>query len=178
MTGMLVGAPSSERRRRSSPIVGALWHHLVGIVSASGAACAAAGTAETFILVVKDQPQALPEQVLLAAVAIAFTLVALTIGAAVLTLPAVMVCYPIAVLVARRLQSGVRTVVAGALLGPVVGTAATITYQSLFIPGPSPVPLLEQVRFLTIPAICVGATMGWVVTTLERRRAPLGGGTR
>tara|TARA_B100000678_G_scaffold233333_1_gene202329 strand:- start:377 stop:823 length:447 start_codon:yes stop_codon:yes gene_type:complete len=91
------------------------------------------------------------------------------LAAAILALPGVIIGYPLAVFAARRLRGPGRTALAGAALGPFVGSAATLSF--FFIRGGlAPTSWVEQAMFLVPVTSAAGAAMGWITCALEARR--------
>lgn len=91
------------------------------------------------------------------------------LAATILALPSVIVGYPLAVVTARRLRRPGHTALAGAALGPIVGTAAALCFFSLES-GLAPTSWVEQATFLVPTASAAGAAIGWTTGTLESRR--------
>lgn len=85
--------------------------------------------------------------------------------------PAIIVAYPIAILVSRRLIKPLHTAIAGACMGPVLGSAATLVAMRLLDDGPSYNSWLNQMAFLAPAAAVSGGAIGWTVAKLDRIKA-------
>jgi hypothetical protein len=160
---------SSMKARLSNPV----RDHVLGFIAsyfAAVAACAVMLTAISLSTAFFDAGGAsLPAHPLTGALTFVLSLFWFGLAATILALPSVIVGYPLAVFTARRLRRPGRTALAGAVLGPIVGTAAALCFFSLKS-GFAPTSWVEQATFLIPTASAAGAAIGWTTGTLESRR--------
>lgn len=89
------------------------------------------------------------------------------IAALLFVAPAIIIAYPLALIVARLLKRPMHTALAGACLGPFVGSAVTVGFLHL-VEGTSYISLMDQMIFLAPAASVSGASIGWVVAKLDK----------
>lgn len=137
-------------------------HHIGGLLASYCAAALACGTATTIKVLVFSDIEPLPPDALGIALTVVLSMFWFTVAAALFVLPAALVGYPIAIVIVRR-GAGLPVMIAsGALLGPTIGSFATLGCVSL-LAGSGPASWLASAEFLAPAASAGGAAMAWAV---------------
>jgi len=147
--------------------------HMGGLLASCCAAALACGLATTIKVLVFNDADPLPHDVLGAALTVLLSMFWLTVAAAFFVIPAVLVGYPIALVLVRGGASLSLMIVSGALLAPTVGSFATLGCVSLFI-GSVPASWLGSIAFLAPAASAGGAAMAFVIARRNRPATSLG----
>lgn len=124
------------------------------------------GAALTIWVLAFSSASPLPEGFVVAGLTVVLCAFWFTIAAALFVIPAVLVGYPIAIIIIHRGRSLPLTIVSGALLGPTIGSLATLSSLYCFV-GPGPTSWINSAKFLAPAALAGGAAMAWVVARRE-----------
>lgn len=141
-------------------------HHCLSMVLAYVAAVGASVIMLTTISIGSLLATGSVSEILALPFAVMLALLWFTMGAVLFVLPAIIVAYPIALVAARYLPNPLHTAAAGILIGPVVGTAATLGFIHL-TDGPSMFAWTEQALSLAPMAAAAGGAIGWTVSARE-----------
>ncbi len=141
--------------------------HIAALLTSYLAAALACGAATTIKVLVFSDGVPPPSDILGGALTLALSMFWFTVAAALFIIPAVLVGYPIAVVLVRRGASLPLMIASGALLGPTIGSFATLGCVSLLV-GSAPTSSRASAAFLAPAASAGGAAMGFVVARRKR----------